>query len=45
LIDILEMLKRKTEGNLDEEESKVMMSLLFDLRMRYVEQSRNRGQA
>ena len=39
-IDILEMLKAKTEGNLDDEETKVLMSLLFDLRMRYVEESR-----
>ena len=40
LVDILDMLKRKTEGNRTEEETKVLQSLLFDLRMRYVEQSR-----
>ncbi|MHC4470679.1 MAG: DUF1844 domain-containing protein [Planctomycetota bacterium] len=39
-IDLLEMLKGKTEGNRTEEETKVLMSLLFDLRMRYVEESR-----
>ena len=39
-IDLLEMLKEKTEGNLDEDEGKILMSLLFDLRMRYVERSR-----
>jgi hypothetical protein len=36
-IDLIEMLKEKTEGNLTEEENKILMSLLFDLRMRYVE--------
>jgi uncharacterized protein DUF1844 len=39
-IDLIEMLKDKTAGNLTDEESKLMMSLLFDLRMRYVEKSR-----
>jgi hypothetical protein len=39
-IDLLEMLKEKTEGNLTEDEGKNLMSLLFDLRMRYVERSR-----
>lgn len=42
-IDILEMLREKTEGNLSDEETKVLMSLLFDLRMRYVEESRKGG--
>ena len=41
-IDILEMLKLKTEGNLSDEETKVLMSLLFDLRMRYVEASKKK---
>ena len=41
-IDLLEMLKEKTEGNLSDEENKILMSLLFDLRMRYVERSRGR---
>jgi hypothetical protein len=39
-IDLLEMLREKTEGNLTEEETKVLMGLLFDLRMRYVEASK-----
>jgi hypothetical protein len=39
-IDLLEMLKEKTEGNRTEEETKVIMGFLFDLRMRYVEKSR-----
>lgn len=41
-IDILEMLRGKTEGNRTEEESKVLMGLLYDLRMRYVEVSRGK---
>jgi hypothetical protein len=36
-IDTLEMLRDKTRGNLDEEESKLFDSLLYDLRMRFVE--------
>jgi len=39
-IDILAMLKDKTKGNLTPEEGELMEHLLFDLRMRYVEQSR-----
>jgi hypothetical protein len=35
-IDILGMLKEKTEGNLNEEESKLLNELLYDLRLRYV---------
>jgi hypothetical protein len=39
-IDTLEMLREKTAGNLSEEESKVLRSLLYDLRMTFVEKSR-----
>ncbi|MBI5681745.1 MAG: DUF1844 domain-containing protein [Deltaproteobacteria bacterium] len=35
-IDIIEMLKEKTKGNLTESEGKLIDSVLFDLRMRYV---------
>jgi hypothetical protein len=35
-IDILGMLKEKTEGNLNDEESKLLSELLYDLRLRYV---------
>ena len=42
-IDLLEMLREKTEGNRTEEETKVLMGLLFDLRMRFVEASRGGG--
>ena len=37
-IDTLEMLQRKTRGNLDEEEMKLFESLLYELRMRFVSQ-------
>ncbi len=36
-IDTLEMLREKTRGNLDEEEDKLIDSLLYELRMRFVE--------
>jgi hypothetical protein len=35
-IDILEMLKDKTRGNLSAEEEKLLNDILFDLRMRFV---------
>jgi hypothetical protein len=36
-IDILAMLEEKTKGNLSPAEDKLMESLLYDLRLRYVE--------
>ena len=39
-IDILAMLQSKTRGNLTEEEQKLLDSLLYDLRMRYLEVAR-----
>ena len=35
-IDLLEMLQQKTKGNLTDEETQVLDSLLFDVRMRYL---------
>jgi hypothetical protein len=35
-IEILEMLKEKTRGNLDNEEDGLLNNILFDLRVRYV---------
>jgi hypothetical protein len=35
-IDTLEVLKQKTRGNLDNDEEKLLDSLLYDLRMHYV---------
>ena len=40
LIDLIDMLKEKTKGNLKPEESKLIEKILFDLRMAYVEVSR-----
>jgi hypothetical protein len=37
-IDILGMLRSKTEGNLDDNEKSLMEGLLFELRMRYVKE-------
>jgi hypothetical protein len=36
LIEILAVLKTKTEGNLSTEESGLLDAVLYDLRMRYV---------
>jgi hypothetical protein len=33
------MLQEKTKGNLDEDEDRLLRSVLYDLRMRYVEKS------
>jgi hypothetical protein len=37
-IDILGVLQEKTKGNLSEEESALLVNLLYDLRLRYVEE-------
>jgi len=37
LIDVLGMLELKTRGNLDESETKLLQSLLYDLRVAYVD--------
>ncbi len=37
MIDLLDMLRIKTAGNLTVEESAMLDNLLFDLRMRYLE--------
>jgi hypothetical protein len=36
-IDTLEMISKKTQGNLDSEETKLLESILYELRMRFVE--------
>jgi hypothetical protein len=41
-IDILGMLRDKTEGNLKDEEKQLLEGLLFELRMRYVKEKRTR---
>ena len=37
LIDVLAMLETKTKGNLDEAEHKLLASLIYDLRVAYVD--------
>lgn len=37
LIDVLSMLEQKTKGNLDEAEHKLLQSLVYDLRVAYVD--------
>jgi uncharacterized protein DUF1844 len=39
-IDTLEMLERKTQGNLASDETKVLQATLTDLRLMYVEESK-----
>ncbi len=41
IIDILGMLQDKTRGNLDHDEESLLRSILFDLRMKYVESARH----
>jgi hypothetical protein len=37
LIDVLAMLETKTKGNLDEAEARLLASLVYDLRVAYVD--------
>lgn len=37
LIDVLSVLETKTKGNLDEAEAKLLASLIYDLRVAYVD--------
>ncbi|MDD5475438.1 MAG: DUF1844 domain-containing protein [Syntrophales bacterium] len=39
MIELIAMLKEKTEGNLTEEEKRTIETLLYELRMRYVKES------
>lgn len=39
IIDTLGMLQEKTRGNLDQDEDKLLSSVLYDLRMRFVQKS------
>lgn len=39
-IEILEILKDKTVGNLDEEEDKLLKDILYNLRLKYIEHSK-----
>jgi len=42
-IDVLELLREKTKGNLTKEEEHLVGSLLNDLRLKFVEKSRAAG--
>lgn len=42
-IDIIDMLKEKTQGNLKEEEKRLMDNILYDLRVRYVNITSQKG--
>lgn len=39
-IDMLDMLKRKTEGNLNEEEKSLLDRVLYEVRMNFVDESK-----
>lgn len=39
-IDLLGMLKEKTKGNLDNEESQLLDSVLYDLRMKFLQKTK-----
>jgi hypothetical protein len=41
-IDLIAMLEEKTKGNLTGDEERLLAQILFDLRMRYVEQSKTK---
>ena len=40
LIDTIDMLYKKTKGNLDENESKLIENVLYDLRMAYISEKK-----
>lgn len=42
-IDILRVLEQKTKGNLDDEEKKLLESLLYDVQVRYVDAEKRHG--
>ena len=44
MIDTLDMIKEKTKGNLKPEEDKILDSILYELRMKYLELSKKETQ-
>lgn len=44
IIDILSMLERKTVGNLAEDEARLIEDILYDLRMRFVRETRAKAE-
>ena len=45
IIDILSILQEKTKGNLDSAEDKLLCSLLYDLRVKFVDASKAASKA
>ncbi|CAN5763445.1 hypothetical protein BH11MYX3_BH11MYX3_31870 [soil metagenome] len=43
LVDVLAMLEQKTKGNLEEAEQKLVASLIYDLRVAYVDAQKVHG--
>ncbi len=43
LVDVLAMLEVKTKGNLEESEQKLIQSLIYDLRVAYVDAQKAHG--
>ena len=43
IISVIEMLAAKTKGNLNEDEAKLVEEVLFELRTRYVSETRSGG--
>jgi hypothetical protein len=44
IIDTLDMLKEKTKGNLDKEETGLVDDMLYELRLAYVQKTTEKGQ-
>ena len=44
-IDMLTMLRGKTQGNLNEEENKLLEQLIYELKMKYVAKTKSTGPA
>jgi hypothetical protein len=42
-VDILALLEEKTEGNLSEEEENLIERLLYDLRMAYMQEKKDKN--
>lgn len=42
IIDTLEMIKEKTSGNLTQEENNLLENVLYELRMQYVEKTKDK---
>ena len=45
LIDVLAMLEAKTKGNLEEAETKLLQSLIYDLRVAFVDAQKKQANA